>query len=77
MPFSNEQTMTETEKNTGRPTHVEEAIQAMSAMHDAHHAEASRLKHLIDRVTATVARPSFLIYIATTIAFWVGANSLN
>jgi uncharacterized membrane protein len=69
--------MTETGKNTGRPTHVEEAIQAMTAMHAAHHAEASPLERFIDRVTATVARPSFLAYVATTIALWVGANSLT
>jgi len=62
-------------KDTERPTHVQEAIQAMAAMHDAHHAEASRLDRLIDRITATVARSRFLIYVAMAIALWVAANS--
>jgi uncharacterized membrane protein len=64
-------------KSAARPTHVEEAIQAMAAMHDAHHAEASQLERLIDRLTATVAKPGFLIYVAAAIAFWIGANSLT
>jgi uncharacterized membrane protein len=63
-------------KDQGRPTHVEEAIQAMTAMHDAHHAEASRLDRLIDRITATVARSNFLIYVVLAIALWFSANSV-
>jgi uncharacterized membrane protein len=63
-------------KDAERPSHVEEAIQAMAAMHDAHHAEASALDRLIDKITATVARSSFLIYVAMAIALWVGANSI-
>jgi uncharacterized membrane protein len=59
-----------------RPTHVEEAIQAMAAMHEAHHKQASRLDRLIDRITATVAKPSFLIYVAAAIFLWIVANSV-
>lgn len=68
--------MTATEKDAQRPTHVEEAIQAMAAMHEAHHAEASRLDRLIDRITATVAKSSFLICVAMAIVLWVSANSV-
>ena len=64
-------------KDAERPTHVEEAIQAMAAMHDAHHAEASGLDRLIDKITATVARSNFLIYVAAAISLWVGANSIT
>ena len=67
--------MTAVEKEAQRPTHVEEAIQAMAAMHEAHHAEASRLDLLIDRITATVAKSRFLIYVVMAIALWVGANA--
>ena len=62
--------------NAARPTHVEEAIQAMAAMHEAHHAQASRLERSIDKMTATVARPSFLIYVAAAIVLWIAANSV-
>lgn len=68
--------MTPLAKDAERPTHVEEAIQAMTAMHNAHQAEASGLDRLIDRITATVARPSFLIYVAVALALWIGVNSL-
>ena len=68
--------MAAAEKDAIRPTHVEEAIQAMAAMHDAHHAEASGLDRLVDRITATVARSSFLIYVALAIVLWIGANSV-
>jgi uncharacterized membrane protein len=69
--------VTALEKDAQRPTHVEEAIQAMAAMHEAHHAEASRLDRLIDRIAATVAKSSFLIYVAMAIALWIGANSVT
>ncbi len=67
--------MATSEKSAPRPTHVEEAIQAMAAMHEAHHAEASGLDRLVDRITATVARSSFLIYVVMAIALWLGANA--
>jgi uncharacterized membrane protein len=59
-----------------RPSHVEAAVQAMAAMHEAHHAEASWLDRLIDRVTAVVSKPAFLICIAATIVFWTAGNAL-
>jgi uncharacterized membrane protein len=60
----------------GLPTHVEEAIQAMAAMHAAHHQQASVAERLIDRMTATVARPNFLIFVALALVIWVAANFL-
>ena len=63
------------ETTAPRPKHVEEAIQAMAAMHEAHHAQASRLEKSIDRITATVAKPSFPIYVAAAIILWIAANS--
>lgn len=64
------------EKDVVHPTHVEEAIQAITAMHERHHAEASSLDRAIDRIAATVSRPNFLIYVVSAIALWVGANSV-
>jgi uncharacterized membrane protein len=68
--------MTIAEKEATRPTHVEEAIQAMAAMHDAHHADASGLDRLVDRIAATVANSSFLIYVVIAIVFWIGTNAI-
>jgi uncharacterized membrane protein len=58
------------------PTHVEEAIQAMAAMHTAHREEASVIERLVDRVTATVARPGFLLWIAVSLGIWIAASVL-
>jgi len=67
--------MASDKQGTARPTHVEEAIQAMAAMHEAHHAQASRMERLIDQLTATVAKPAFLIYVATALVLWIVGNS--
>src|ERR1700683_4455458 len=68
--------MTAAEQNIGRPTHVEEAIQAIAAMHDAHHAQATGMERTIDKVTAAVARPIFLVYVAAILVLWIASNSV-
>ena len=45
-------------KPNSLPSHAEEALQAMAAMHAAHHEQASRTERSIDRVTAAIAAPS-------------------
>ena len=64
-----------TEPGTVLPTHVEEAIQAMAAMHAAHHAQASTIERLIDRVTGTIARPRFLVWVLVVLILWALANA--
>ncbi len=59
------------------PTHVEEAIQAIAAMHAAHREEASWLDRSIDRVTAAVAKANFLFGVAAVLVLWVLANALS
>ena len=66
--------MAETSAAPALPTHVEEAIQAMAAMHAAHHQQASAIERLVDRITATAAKPSFPIYVAATMSAWVIAS---
>lgn len=58
------------------PSHVEEAIQAMAAMHAAHHKQASKLEKVIDRATAAAASPTFPIFIAAAICLWLLGNAL-
>jgi uncharacterized membrane protein len=62
--------------DNGLPSHVEEAIQAMAAMHAAHHQQASFAERLIDRMTATVARPNFLIFVALALIAWIAEGLL-
>jgi uncharacterized membrane protein len=58
------------------PTHVDEALQAIANMQLAHHEQASPLDRMVDHVTATVARPRFLIYLGGAAMLWIGANIL-
>jgi uncharacterized membrane protein len=62
---------------THLPTHVEEAIQAIAAMHTAHREEASWLDRLIDRVTAAVAKAHFLFVVVAMLVLWVLGNALS
>src|ERR1700722_844491 len=58
------------------PTHVDEALKAIADMHIAHHEQASPLARMVDSITATVARPGFLIYVGAAAILWVSANLL-
>ena len=58
------------------PNHVEEALQAMAAMHNAHHEQASGTERLIDRVTAAIAAPRFVLYAGIAIALAMLGNYL-
>lgn len=57
------------------PTHVQEAIQAIAAMHASHRNQASWLDRFIDRLTAAVAKASFLIGVAVGMVVWALFNS--
>jgi uncharacterized membrane protein len=58
------------------PAHVGEALQAIAGMQIDHHEQASFLARMVDRITATVARPGFLIYVGAAVILWIGANAL-
>jgi uncharacterized membrane protein len=62
------------EQSQALPAHVGEALQAIADMQAAHHEQASPLAHLVDRITAMVARPRFLIYVGVGVILWIGAN---
>ena len=70
--------MTGTEKpSPALPAHVEDALKAITSMQAAHHEQATPLAHMVDRVTATVARPGFLISIGATAMLWIAINLLS
>jgi uncharacterized membrane protein len=71
-----DQTAKPSEQSPALPAHVGESLQAIADMQAAHHEEASPLAHLVDRITAWVARPGFLIYAGVAAISWVGTNTL-
>jgi uncharacterized membrane protein len=59
------------------PAHVEDALKAIANMQAAHHEQATPLAHMVDRVTATVARPGFLVVISAAAMLWIAVNVLS
>jgi uncharacterized membrane protein len=58
------------------PPHVEQTVQAITRLHDAHEQRATRLQRLVDRLTALVARPAFVGAFFLTVAAWIAGNLL-
>jgi uncharacterized membrane protein len=65
---------TDESKASHLPTHVQEAIQAIAAMHASHREQANWLDRFIDRVTARVAKASFLFVLAALLVSWTFFN---
>lgn len=62
--------------STASPPHLEQTVQAIAKLHAEHHQRATSLERLVDRLTAVVARPSFVGAIAVAVVFWIGGNLL-
>ena len=62
------------QKPDALPPHVEEAVQSIALLHNAHHRNASRLEKLVDFASAQVSRPACLVILASATLLWVAAN---
>jgi len=58
------------------PPHIEQTVQAIARLHQAHEERATTLERLVDRLTALVARPAFIGATLAAVAIWIGANLL-
>jgi uncharacterized membrane protein len=56
---------------TPLPSHIEEAVRAIAAMHVVHEREATRGEKLADRLTSAVGRPAFLMMAVAAMAGWM------
>jgi uncharacterized membrane protein len=56
------------------PPHIEEAVQSIAMLHNAHHKNASRLARLVDFASSQVSRPACLVLIGAATLLWVAAN---
>ena len=54
---------------------IEEAVQSIALLHNAHHKNASRAEKLVDVASALVSRPAFLVVIVIMVALWMTANT--
>ncbi len=62
------------QKPEGLPPHIEEAVQSIALLHNAHHRNASRLEMLVDFASAQVSRPACLVLLGCATLAWVAAN---
>jgi uncharacterized membrane protein len=58
------------------PPHIEQTVQAIARLHDAHERRATPLQRLVDRMTSLVARPAFIGATIMTVGVWIVANLL-
>ena len=59
------------------PAHIEETVRAIADLHADHHRQATPLQRAVDRLTALVGRPGFILGITAVSALWVAANLLT
>ena len=58
------------------PPHIEETVRAIADLHADHHRQATPLQRIVDRLTALVGRPGFILGITAASAVWIAANLL-
>lgn len=63
--------------DTPLPSHIEEAVRAISTMHVVHEREATGADKAVDRLTSVVGRPGFLAWVVAAMAAWVLAALLS
>jgi uncharacterized membrane protein len=56
------------------PAQIEETVQAIARLHAQHESRATPGERLMERVTAVIGRPRFLIWLAISVAAWTLAN---
>ena len=56
------------------PAHIEQTIQAIAKLHADHHAQSGPLQRLVERLTAWVGRPGFIVILTAVVMAWIGGN---
>ena len=56
------------------PAHIEQTVLAIARLHAEHHKSAPPLQRMVDRLTAVVARPSFIAVVTLVVVAWIAAN---
>jgi len=64
------------DSQTVLPPHIEQTVQAIARLHQAHHERATSIERFVDRLTGLVARPAFIGVIVLAVIGWMAANLL-
>jgi len=55
---------------------IDQTVQPIARLHAAHHQRATRLQHLVERMTSVVARPSFIGFVTAVVVLWIVGDLL-
>src|SRR5438045_3052451 len=58
------------------PAHIEETIQSIAKLQAAHHSRSTPFQRAVERLTAVVARSTFVGSLTVAIVLWMAANVL-
>jgi len=56
------------------PAHIDDTVREIAKLHAAHHARATPLQRIVDRLTARAGRPAFLVLLTGVVVAWVALN---
>jgi uncharacterized membrane protein len=56
------------------PDHVDEAVRSVAQLHSDHHGRATSPQRTVNRLTALMARPVFIVLIGISIGGWIAGN---
>jgi uncharacterized membrane protein len=62
---------------TGAPTHVEDTVQEIARLRAEHDRGASPLQRTVERFTATVGSPGFVVVLTILVVSWIGLNCVS
>jgi uncharacterized membrane protein len=62
---------------TGAPTHIADTVQEIARLRAEHDRRASPLQRTVERFTATVGSPGFLVFLTILLASWIGLNCVS
>jgi uncharacterized membrane protein len=63
-----------TERPEILPPHIEQTVQAIARLHAEHHRNATSLQRSVDRTTAVVAHPAFIVVVTAAVLAWIAGN---
>ena len=58
------------------PAHIQTTVEAIARLHDEHRRGATTSQRLVDRLTASVGRPRFVVLLTFAVLAWTGGNLL-
>jgi uncharacterized membrane protein len=56
------------------PTHIEDTVQAIARLRAEHDRGASALQRMVERFTARVGSPGFVVVLTILVGSWIGLN---